>query len=67
MAKISHGLSFTDPKGVEQLQCTMEAFADDTDVAINDSDHPYTSQQIVNILQIDAQHWENNYLPWVGS
>jgi hypothetical protein len=36
----------------------MEAFVDDTDVAVNDSEQPYTSQQLVEILQIDAQHWE---------
>jgi hypothetical protein len=58
MAKISHGISFTDPQGVEQLQRTMEAFVDDTDVAVINSEQPYTSQQLVDILQIDAQHWE---------
>jgi hypothetical protein len=36
----------------------MEAFVDDTNVAVNDSEKPYTSQQLVDILQIDAHHWE---------
>jgi hypothetical protein len=29
-----------------------------TDVAVNDSNKPYTSSELAQVLQIDAQHWE---------
>jgi hypothetical protein len=58
MLMIAHGLFFTDPQKVETLKRTMEAFVDDTDVAVNDAETPYTAQELAQVLQIDAQHWE---------
>jgi hypothetical protein len=58
MAKISHGLIFTDPTALEQFKRTMEAFVDITDVAVNDAEIQYTSQKLAQALQTDAQHWE---------
>jgi hypothetical protein len=39
MTKLAHVILFTDPAGNEQLKRTMEAFVDDTDVAVNNADH----------------------------
>jgi hypothetical protein len=36
----------------------MEVFADNTDVAANDTKQPNTSLQLAQLLQTDAQHWE---------
>jgi hypothetical protein len=36
----------------------MEAFVDDTDVAVNNAKTPQTSNILANLLQTDAQHWE---------
>jgi hypothetical protein len=58
MAKIAHGLLFSDPAGIKTLKRTMEAFVDDTHVAVDDSETPYTSSELAQVLQIDAQHWE---------
>jgi hypothetical protein len=58
MEKIAHGITFTHPTGSETLQRTMEAFVDDTDVAVNDSEKPYSPGKLAAILQQDAQHWE---------
>jgi hypothetical protein len=58
MTKLAHGILFTDPAGTEQLKRTMEAFVDDTDVAVNDADHILNPQELTTTLQIDTQHWE---------
>jgi hypothetical protein len=59
MSEIAHGLTFTDPQGFDKLQHTMEAFVDDTDVAVNNEDEPCTSRKLAQMLQTDAQHREN--------
>ena len=60
MRRIAHGLTFADPQKLLSIKRTMEGFVDDTDVAVNDaaSDEPYTSAQLIQTLQTDAQHWE---------
>jgi hypothetical protein len=58
MAKLAHGVSFTDPQQQETLQRSMKAFVDDTDVAVNDAEGQHTSQELAQILHHDAQHWE---------
>jgi hypothetical protein len=58
MGEIAHGLTFTDPQGLDKLQRTMEAFIDVTDVAVNNEDEPYTSRKPAQILQTDIHHWE---------
>jgi hypothetical protein len=58
MADITHGITFTDPAEIETIQRTMEAFVDDTDVAVNDTKQPKTLLQLTQLLQTDAQHWE---------
>jgi hypothetical protein len=32
MGEISHGLTFTDPQGLDRLHHTMEAFVDDSEI-----------------------------------
>jgi hypothetical protein len=49
---------FTDPQGLEEIHRTMEAFVDDTDVAVNDATKKYTTTELAQVLQTDAQHWE---------
>jgi hypothetical protein len=56
--KLAHGLVFVDPEQLETLKRILEGFVDDTDVAINDHETPYSPQQMVEVLQADAQHWE---------
>jgi hypothetical protein len=58
LAEIAHGISFTDPQGLEELHRIMEAFVDDTDVAVNDATQKYTTSELAQVLQTDAQHWE---------
>jgi hypothetical protein len=58
MMMIAHGSFFNDPQKVETLKRTMEGFVDDTDVQVNDAKTPYTAQELAQVLQIDAQHWE---------
>jgi hypothetical protein len=58
MAKIAHGITFQDPAQKEQFKQTMEAFVDDTDVAVNDSERTYTTGELTQTLQTEAQHWE---------
>jgi hypothetical protein len=48
MAKLAHEISFTDPQQKETLQRSMEAFVDDTDVAINDAEYPHISRICAN-------------------
>jgi hypothetical protein len=36
----------------------MEAFVDNTDIAVDDTTWQYTSCELAQPLQIDAQHWE---------
>jgi hypothetical protein len=69
MKKIAHGLQFTDPQGITNIQRTMEGFVDDTDVAVNDAnaDEPYTPRQLVKVLQTDAQHGKDYSLSQVGN
>jgi hypothetical protein len=58
MAEIAHSIYFTDPHGLLALQRTMEAFVDDTDVAVNDTEERLTSREMARVLHTDAQHWE---------
>jgi hypothetical protein len=57
MTKLAHGIIFTDPAGNE-LKRTMEAFVDDTDLAVNDAGQVLNPQELTTTLQTDAQHWE---------
>jgi hypothetical protein len=45
MTKIAHGFLFQDPQGIQEIKRTMEAFVDDTDVAVNDSITQYTQPE----------------------
>jgi hypothetical protein len=58
MAKIAHGLFFTNPEGTETLKRTMDALVEDMDVAVNDATRQYTFSKLAQSLQTDAQHWE---------
>ena len=48
MRMIAHSLHFSDSQGHDTIQQTMEGFANDTDVAVNDANlsKPYTPTQL---------------------
>ena len=60
MRKIAHGLHFSDPQDTDTIQCTMEGFFDNTNIAVNDANSatPSTPTQHIKTLQTDVQHWE---------
>lgn len=55
---MSYASLSTAYSSLKTLKLTMEAFIDNTDIAVNDAETPYTSHEPTQVRQIDAQHWE---------